>query len=249
MATSAWRAKDGFEAAFHAVAGAMPHLVWTLSNDGSTEWLSEHASAFAAPLISSVWDWIALVHPDDVVDASVAWNHALANRTPFDGEVRLRLVDGMYRWHSIHAEPTADASDHFVRWIATAIDIDGARMASDSMRFQSDLLAAAGQAIVAVALDRTVIYWNRAAEVVYGWSADEAIGRLSTELIRREEGPEVLESMVAAMLEGESWTGEYNVTTRDGRSITVFVTNTPMFDAAGDLVAVIGSSIDVTERK
>ena len=45
------------------------------------------------------------------------------------------------------------------------------------MRFQAELLAAAGQAIVAVDTNRNVIYWNRAAEEMYGWSADEAIGR------------------------------------------------------------------------
>ena len=57
------------------------------------------------------------------------------------------------------------------------VDITARKQAEQALRFQSELLAAVGQAIVAVDLERTVIYWNRAAEEMYGWSAAEAIGR------------------------------------------------------------------------
>ena len=116
------------------------------------------------------------------------------------------------------------------------------------MRFQTELLAAAGQAIVAVDLDRTVIYWNRAAEEIYGWSAAEAVGRKSPELIVRDEAPDHSEMMRRTMLRGETWSGDYEVTRRDGSKMWVFVTNTPMLGSDGALVAVIGSSIDITER-
>ena len=51
------------------------------------------------------------------------------------------------------------------------------------------------------------------------------------------------------MVEGSSWSGDYEVTCRDGSQITVYVTNTPVFGEDGELVGVIGSSIDITERK
>ena len=50
------------------------------------------------------------------------------------------------------------------------------------------------------------------------------------------------------MLQGKSWSGEYEVTRRDGVSIPVHVTNTPVLGEDGSLVAVIGSSLDVTDR-
>ena len=51
------------------------------------------------------------------------------------------------------------------------------------------------------------------------------------------------------MLDGRRWTGDYDVIRRDGTTFSVFVTNTPVFGRDGRLVAVIGSSVDVTERK
>jgi diguanylate cyclase (GGDEF)-like protein/PAS domain S-box-containing protein len=129
------------------------------------------------------------------------------------------------------------------------VDITERKKAEEAMRFQTDLLAAAGQAIVAVDTDRNVIYWNRAAEEMYGWTAAEAIGRPTLELIRRVEAPDRAAAMRETMLTNHSWSGDYEVTLPDGRHITAFVTNTPVFDANGELVAVIGSSIDITERK
>jgi diguanylate cyclase (GGDEF)-like protein/PAS domain S-box-containing protein len=141
-------------------------------------------------------------------------------------------------------------TDHEVIGIGfVVVDITARKLAEKAVKFQSDLLAAAGQAIVAVNLDRNVIYWNRAAEEMYGWSAAEAIGRPSVELIVRHESPDRVEVMLATMLRGERWSGDYEVTRRDGSNVWVFVTNTPLFDDDGQLLGVIGSSIDVTERK
>ncbi|MEO5899907.1 MAG: PAS domain S-box protein, partial [Ilumatobacteraceae bacterium] len=116
-------------------------------------------------------------------------------------------------------------------------------------QFQAELLAAAGQAIVAVDLHRTIVYWNRAAEEMYGWSADEAVGRSSTELLPRKETAEQNRAMVAAMRNAQSWSSDYVIERRDGTPVSVYVTNTPIFDDEHRLVLVIGSSVDVTERR
>ncbi|HEX2784148.1 MAG TPA: EAL domain-containing protein, partial [Ilumatobacteraceae bacterium] len=72
--------------------------------------------------------------------------------------------------------------------------------------------------------------------------------RSSVEVIPREESSDRAEMMVELMRRGETWSGEYEAMRRDGRSIAIQVTNTPVFDRDGKLVAVIGSSFDITER-
>ena len=129
------------------------------------------------------------------------------------------------------------------------VDITTRKEAEKAMRFQADLLAAVGQAIVAVDLERTIIYWNKAAELLYGWSAAEAIGRSSVDVIPRQESPDRAAMMGELMRRGETWSGDYEATRRDGSIVAVQVTNTPVFDHDGKLVAVIGSSIDITERR
>ncbi|HEX2785371.1 MAG TPA: PAS domain S-box protein, partial [Ilumatobacteraceae bacterium] len=142
-----------------------------------------------------------------------------------------------------------NVDDELIGIGVVVVDITARKRAEQAISFQADLLAAVGQAVVAVDLDRTIIYWNRAAELLYGWSAAEAIGRSSVEVIPREESSDRAEMMVELMRRGETWSGEYEATRRDGRSIAVQVTNTPVFDRDGTLVAVIGSSFDITERR
>jgi diguanylate cyclase (GGDEF)-like protein/PAS domain S-box-containing protein len=142
-----------------------------------------------------------------------------------------------------------NVDDELIGIGVVVVDITSRKHAEQAMRFQAELLAAVGQAVVAVDLERTIIYWNRAAEQLYGWSAAEAIGRRSVDVIRREEAEGGPEMMVGLMRRGQTWSGEYEATGRDGSAISVHVTNTPAFGPDGSLVAVIGSSVDITERK
>ena len=128
------------------------------------------------------------------------------------------------------------------------VDITDRERSEEAIRFQSELLAAAGQAVVAVNLDRVVIYWNDAAEAMYGWSTAEALGRTLDEVLPRNKPSDDDADMVSAMVQGESWSGDYEIERRDGSQVSVFVTNKPMFGPNGDLIAVIGIAIDVTER-
>ena len=80
--------------------------------------------------------------------------------------------------------------------------------AEATLRFQASLLDAVGQAVVALDLQGTITYWNHAAELLYGWSAAEALGRNAAEVLitsaSREEGAQI----VAALKRGETWSGE-----------------------------------------
>jgi diguanylate cyclase (GGDEF)-like protein/PAS domain S-box-containing protein len=128
------------------------------------------------------------------------------------------------------------------------VDITASKRAEEDLRFQAKLLERAGQAIIAVNRDRVVISWNAAAEAMYGWSAAEAIGRKVVELIPREESSDQMTEISEAMARGKSWSGDYEITRRDGTRVSIYVTNNPLFDDAGRLMAIIGSSIDLTDR-
>lgn len=113
-------------------------------------------------------------------------------------------------------------------------------------RFHSAILASVGQAIVAVDLDRTIIFWNRAAEEMFGWTALEALGRNSNDVLVRSQAAGRWEEIRDAVTRGQEWSGEMEVDHRDGTRLWVFVTNRPVFDAEGRLIAIVGSSIDIT---
>jgi diguanylate cyclase (GGDEF)-like protein/PAS domain S-box-containing protein len=116
-------------------------------------------------------------------------------------------------------------------------------------RFHALLLDAVGQAVIAADLQGKVIYWNRAAQELYGWSAEEAIGRPIMEVTPSEELMEQAEEIMTELMAGRSWTGEFAVRRKDGTTFPALVTDTPAHDEEGNLVAIIGVYTDITERK
>ncbi|GAC1530241.1 MAG: hypothetical protein NVS3B12_04550 [Acidimicrobiales bacterium] len=104
------------------------------------------------------------------------------------------------------------------------------------------LVAAAGQAVVATDLDGRVTFWSAGAEQLYGYSADEAVGVMSRDLLMvqgsrsRPHWQEVRE--------GRPWSGELEVRTKAGAPFTVLLTLAPLRDDDGHIVGVIGTSID-----
>jgi diguanylate cyclase (GGDEF)-like protein/PAS domain S-box-containing protein len=116
------------------------------------------------------------------------------------------------------------------------------------MRFQAALLAAVGQAVIATDPTGVVIYWNQAAEDTYGWPAADALGCRVIDLIGTNEtlAKGYIPSRYA---DGKSSSNEYLVRRRDGSRLAVQVTTTPVLGADGQLAAVIGVSVDSTERR
>jgi diguanylate cyclase (GGDEF)-like protein/PAS domain S-box-containing protein len=115
--------------------------------------------------------------------------------------------------------------------------------------FHARLLDSVGQAVIAADPQGKVIYWNRAAQELYGWSAEEAIGRPIMEVTSSEDLMEQAEEIMTELMAGRSWTGEFVVRRKDGTTFPALVTDTPAHDDEGNLVAIIGVYTDITERK
>jgi PAS domain S-box-containing protein len=128
-------------------------------------------------------------------------------------------------------------------------DITGRQRAAGALRFQAAVLEAVGQAVVASDLDGRITYWNRAAETLYGWTADEALGRSAGLMVPVDADPVDVAAIFAALRRGETWSGEVPMQRRDGTRFPALVTNTPVRDAAGSVSGVIAISQDITRRK
>src|SRR5680860_435253 len=130
------------------------------------------------------------------------------------------------------------------RWMVGADPSD-----LDTVRFQAALLDSVGQAVIATDVGGIVIYWNSAAERLYGWTAQEAVGRPIFELTPASQSVEEATRIFAELAAGRTWEGEFEVCSRDGTVFPAHVTDTPVLDADGTLQAIIGISTDITERK
>jgi diguanylate cyclase (GGDEF)-like protein/PAS domain S-box-containing protein len=131
----------------------------------------------------------------------------------------------------------------------TAESIIHNSMVPTKNRFHAHLLDALGQAVIATDPLGKVVYWNSAAESLYGWSAKEAMGRPIVELTPSEELVDRAEEIMTELSRGRSWTGEFTVRRKNGTTFPALVTDTPVHDEQGNLVAIVGVSTDITEIK
>jgi diguanylate cyclase (GGDEF)-like protein/PAS domain S-box-containing protein len=119
----------------------------------------------------------------------------------------------------------------------------------EQLRFQAKLLQAVGQSVIATDLEGTILYWNSAAEGLYGWSSEEALGRRLRDLTLSGELLDRAEEVVSELRAGRTWSGETLLRRKDGSYVLVLGTATPLFHERGNLAGMIGVSTDISERK
>jgi PAS domain S-box-containing protein len=131
---------------------------------------------------------------------------------------------------------------------ALRLQIEERRHAEKQVREQAALLDKARDAISVRDFDDRILYWNHSAARLYGWTAEEALGRKAGELLFREPPP-AQEAARRAVLEHGEWTGELRQLTRAGKEIIVESRWTLVRDAAGRPQAFLVVSTDVTEKR
>ncbi|MEI7832198.1 MAG: PAS domain S-box protein [bacterium] len=121
--------------------------------------------------------------------------------------------------------------------------------ADKQISFQAQVLKKVAQAVIATDMSMNVLYWNPAAEQLYGWSSAEAVGRNAFELISPQASEAQGLAIMKALRQGESWRGEYLVQDRHGHIFPVDAADSPFFTEDGRLIGIIGVSSDITARK
>jgi PAS domain S-box-containing protein len=123
---------------------------------------------------------------------------------------------------------------------------DALRKQEEFLQRQADLLNLANEAIFAWDLRGTIIFWNRGAEQLYGYSESEAIGRVSQEFLATEFSE--TQSLAASLADKGEWAGELTHKTKTGRRIVVESRFKLISDRAGGGV-VLECTRDITNRK
>ncbi|GMJ08367.1 hypothetical protein like AT5G49470 [Hibiscus trionum] len=107
-----------------------------------------------------------------------------------------------------------------------------------------NILQSMGQSVHIFDLGGRVIYWNRTAEKLYGYSAAEALGQDAVELLIDPRDFSMANNIVHRVMMGESWAGQFPVKNKMGERFLALATNTPFYDDDGSLVGIICVSSD-----
>jgi PAS domain S-box-containing protein len=129
-----------------------------------------------------------------------------------------------------------------------ANDITEQKRSEEQIREQAALLDKAQDAIVVRDLEHRIVYWNKGAERIFGWSATEAVGRNSIDFISKKDGARFLDALKTVLATSE-WSGELHQATRAGGEVIVESRWTLVRDSAGQPKAILALSTDITEKK
>jgi PAS domain S-box-containing protein len=107
-----------------------------------------------------------------------------------------------------------------------------------------EILESLGQSLIVTDLEGVVLLWNRAAEALYGWTADEALGRNIRDLTVPQVAAPVAEEIMTALQDGGTWSGGFPVRDKAGNIFPALVTDTGLY-RGGTLVGVVGVSTNL----
>jgi PAS domain S-box-containing protein len=117
------------------------------------------------------------------------------------------------------------------------------------LNLQSRILDLVDTAIIAVDLHGRIMFANPYASTLYGWDQEELVGTTARQLsplaIEAETEAEIVEAIAA----GGSWEGTFEVTRKDGTSVTVHAIDSPLYDSHGELVGVVSAGMDGTRER
>jgi PAS domain S-box-containing protein len=138
----------GAEKEIRLVTDTIPALVWSASPDGAAEYLNQRWLTYTGLTLeqASGWGFIDAFHPEDRTSVrkftSVRIPNA-ASANDVESEVRLRGVDGTYRWFLRRASALRGEGGNIVRWYGTTVDIEDRKRAEDALRRSEAYLAEA----------------------------------------------------------------------------------------------------------
>ncbi|MGA2446515.1 MAG: PAS domain S-box protein [Opitutaceae bacterium] len=193
--------------------------------------------------------FLSLMHPDDRARTEEAFRQHLEHKLPsYALEFRLKTKAGDYRWILSRGKVVErDAEGKAVRMAGTHFDITERKQAEERIQEQAALLDRANDAIYVTALDCTILYWNKAAERIYGWSTAEAVNRKTVELISPDAA--AVADLLAKLLQQGDWSGERQQMTKAGRLVDVLCRLTLMRDEQGRPRTILAITTDITEKK
>lgn len=160
---------------------------------------------------------------------------------------------GKSHWLSNAYAPLRSADGQIIGVIVTLREITGRKQAEVEIKKQAEKLMEQAQMIdlapvIIRDLDNRIIFWNRGAEKLYGWSSEAALSQISHDFLQTQFQQPFQE--VAAQLNREAvWEGELVRTKQDGKKIVVASHQILRKDANGNPVAILEVNNDITERK
>ncbi len=213
--------------------------------------------------------WRQALHPDDRANAEAALLAAVTGPGDFNSTFRILFADGRVKYLRAAAKLHRDGTGQALRMVGVNWDVSAQRIAEaalvQSEALQEAILASAGLAIIATDCEGLITVFNRAAEELLGYGADEVVGKVGPGMFHDAAEVEarwlVLESELNVHIETpfdvfviksvfeNGDTNEWTYLRKDGSRVPVLLTVSSVRDKKRDIIGYVGAAVDLALHK
>ena len=240
------------------VIETIPSMAWSAAADGAAEFFNGRWLAYAGLTAEQAqgWGWTVAVHPDDLNALVDYWRTVIASGQSGEIEARLRRFDEVYRWFLFRATPSLDDKGRVVKWYGTNTDIEERKRAEQALR-RSEAYLAEAQRLThtgSCAIDgtsRETLYWSEEMFRLFGFDSQQGLPMWDHWLqrIHAEDREKVKLSGDRTFLEKVDCDVEFRIVKPDGEVRQIHGIGHPVLSPDGELVQVVGTMVDITERR
>jgi PAS domain S-box-containing protein len=241
-----------------AVIDNAPVFLWSDLPDGYCDFLNQRwLNYFNLSLQEAQGTgWATVLHPDDAAHHLESWQKSVSTGIPFETEARFRRHDGEYRWFLTRADPLRDETGRIVKWYGTNIDIENLKRTERRLR-QSEANLAEAQRLShtgswALNPDSTkILYWSEESYRIWGFDPVQGLPNRETVWKRIHPGDRdrMYKETQEALRQKRDYKVDFRIVLPDGTVKYLETIGHHRFSAHGELVEVVGTNVDVTERK
>lgn len=189
------------------------------------------------------------LHPEDREGLDRAVTAAREGRQLLAHEFRVVWSDGSVHWLAGRGGFTYDEQGCPVRMLGVLMDVTERKRVEEDRRRQAQILDQIHDAVVCTDLHGVVTSWNRGAERLHGYRADEMIGQPVSRLYLEHERTTRFAEVVEAMRTCGEFETEVQLQRKDGSVVDAHLSLSLIRDERGNPIGTVGYGLDLTDRR
>jgi PAS domain S-box-containing protein len=263
------------EQRFRLLADSMPQMVWTGDADGAFNYFNYAVYNFMGLSLAEMTkeSWIEAIHPEEQEKYLKKWRYSTRSGEGFVFEHRFRRHDGEYRWQLTRAFPQRDDAGQIHMWVGTTTDIQEQKMLAEELEKKilertreleelNERLTRSEQRyhlMIGEVQDYAIYYlnhegivenWNKGAEKIKGYTAEEIVGKSFSVFYTERDLATNLPKRLLEKAVREGKAKDEGLRVRKDKSLFwASIVITAIHDQAGNLIGFSKVTHDLSEKK